>query len=783
MRALLLLLLPAVVLCDFGDNGISPADKAFYHSRQPTTTPNGGQMLACLTQMDSETVNVFPYDNPVPYHDYIANFFHSPAFTPGTYGNGCGERAGKCPATKLSTCVGPSGSDMCTCNTAEQYKFASCSCRGTCVNRKDSFMWDWQQPIVGGTGKGTAAGGGDRYWSVCVCHDNYFGERCQFLKSEVKMLDIHADRRWLDHFPFLPWYDTAFGANYFMDQVREFEARSSFGLDSYRYNWIASQVYDKVHPFTIWGYQGLTQSCPTGQIMIGMGAPPLMDDGRYLENLNMDELNYPNREFMHCSCDPNLNENVGGGNIVSPGCSNHGSCSLIYVADYYEDNTHTPRKTQYAPPVRGNRFNVLYHTDLFRTKVGLQYPAQWTRCQCLKDYEGLYCERDSAPILRCGNVDTLTSYGNRSSELSTECTCNPTTAVSGPQPVNKRTDRDGFVEGETNKCIRNLDKAICSDKGLFNDVKISLTPEYYPIEEEDRAKELYMCECRDDEHATLNTEVWPTTYDSVNNVPYPQYFGKGCTKSCRAEQCNNRGNCKFKLRTEDIHLRAYTTVPTAAIPGGIQFVNYKQNTQPTLQSQYIIDPLNCKCDDGYSGPTCLTSTKGGFECQGLYVGHPTTGSMPGVPCNNRCSWPNPQLGDPLRLNRTVVYNAEYEVCEVLCPPFTMRHFTDLNTVPDNVECGAALGRGYCPDFNPTSNEFERRCVCFDGYSGPDCGIRSCPRHGQVCGGRGWCDEEKNNCVCQTGTYGDACQFNTPASESECKHGSQPVNNDPTWPLT
>lgn len=74
--------------------------------------------------------------------------------------------------------------------------------------------------------------------------------------------------------------------------------------------------------------------------------------------------------------------------------------------------------------------------------------------------------------------------------------------------------------------------------------------------------------------------------------------------------------------------------------------------------------------------------------------------------------------------------------------------------------GECSGRGYCIAY--------RRCECFQGFTGYDCSLRTCPyapawaanselqRQPEECAGRGACDRTTGLCACQSGFEGGAC---------------------------
>eukprot|EP00743_Colponemidia_sp_Colp-15_P010577 GILK01011667.1.p1 GENE.GILK01011667.1~~GILK01011667.1.p1 ORF type:complete len:706 (+),score=76.99 GILK01011667.1:163-2118(+) len=78
--------------------------------------------------------------------------------------------------------------------------------------------------------------------------------------------------------------------------------------------------------------------------------------------------------------------------------------------------------------------------------------------------------------------------------------------------------------------------------------------------------------------------------------------------------------------------------------------------------------------------------------------------------------------------------------QLFCPPAS----EVCPTVASSCQCS---GHGSCGLVNNT-------CICQNGWSGSDCGTRSCPNQ---CSGHGRCNGNDGTCSCQTGWGGDSCE--------------------------
>ncbi len=736
---------------------LSPQEETDYANVQLTQE----QMDECFDFWTPTVVIDSSFDQR-SYTNYTKSVWGNNKVKPGELGYGCKLSNSLLQCDTQSVCQGIGQKSTCVCDTTPSRAQSSCSCRGTCRANTQNKIYNWQAPY----------GVDIPSWSVCDCNDGWFGERCQFKKSEVPMSALHLDSNWVDHFPFLPWYIFPYTADIFMDEVNEYNGRSNRDIDLERYSYIGSLVRRDAHQArTIWGYDDLKHACPNGMGMFGLGNG---DIGNLQEELTLT--NKPRRDFLFCSC------------ISNVGCSGHGQCMTISLRNGWdaEWSQNALRPTQRAPPVPRHGFDNIKWVQNFGDSIGYRYgqafrqPSSWTRCECQKDYQGLYCERDAAPLQRCG--DGVTSYGNRSlGEAGIEdCFCDPTKAIPGFQK--RRTGRD-CGERETgcestkisyqNKCILDKDKSECGNRGLYNayvDASLPSFKSQLPSASSGQIqtlKDLYVCECRNAD-VPNNDFKWPANATQAANTPL-QFIGRGCKESCRSKMCNNHGDCKFIRRTTNQPLIS----AGSSFPFNVPFNNYNEANSNPPYSEWVYDTTGCKCDEGYLGAFCTASSAGLGECQGFIAT-----SQPDLPCNGRCVWPNGGE-DITGLQRVVEYNEDWDICEVPCPKWLKRHFTDLESVPNGIECGG-YPRGECGGVD-TSN-YERKCQCRDGYSGLECGAVSCPRimGALVCGGstRGWCDETKNTCVCKSGTYGESCQFNVPSQEDKCARGAQSVYNSP-----
>lgn len=668
----------------------------------------------------------------------------------------------------LSVCKGTGQQSVCTCDPSPARKFSSCSCRGKCRVNTDGNKryWNWEAPF----------GVSIPDWNVCDCNDGWFGERCQFEKSKVSMADLHRDSDWVKHFPFLPWYSNGVIADYFMDEAREYDARSVRAQELDRFIGIASEVYRGSHSArTIWGYDDLPHSCPRGMTMYGIGTANV----QYLAQ-DIGETNHPRRDFLFCGCIPSSNS------VVDDGCSGHGKCVGVTDTVWYDNEWTRPGQnpTQRSPPIPSMPTfgfpNMQVFRNIFGTRfkdVGTLLPSKWSRCRCQKDYQGLYCEHDAAPKSRCGNG--VTSYGERFGIEG--CDCNDGNAVVG-KPV-RRTGRECRAGDSCNlalqsfrdMCILDKDKSECgnNNKGLYNayvvgEFKDRISPTSAPYQAaRQKLTDAYICECRNDDVENKDFK-WPANATQAANTIL-QYIGRGCKDSCRSKMCNNHGDCRFIRR----NATQYIVPVSTPFPFTVPFSNFNEANLSPSASDWVYDSTGCNCDAGYEGVYCTSNSAVGLgECQGFISNSNTSFS-----CRDRCTWP---IGvDKTGWKREVVYNEDFDGCEARCPKWLKCDYTDMGCVPSGLECGG-YGRGFCGGVNTV--DYQRKCQCLDGYSEYDCGRVSCPRIAGVlvCGGstRGWCDETKNTCVCKPGMYGDACQFNIPTEENQCARSAQSVYNGP-----
>jgi hypothetical protein len=104
--------------------------------------------------------------------------------------------------------------------------------------------------------------------------------------------------------------------------------------------------------------------------------------------------------------------------------------------------------------------------------------------------------------------------------------------------------------------------------------------------------------------------------------------------------------------------------------------------------------------------------------------------------------------------------------------------TGTNVAGDNGDCGRTAGISACPGTSPCTGQGTcsgsptYQCTCWDGFTGSDCSLRTCPQgkawwdeatttntaHANAeCSNRGICDRATGACDCMSGFTGAACE--------------------------
>lgn len=339
--------------------------------------------------------------------------------------------------------------------------FSSCSCNGKCILAKNNGIvgntwniWQYSPPL----GRKATSGS----WPTCLCHDDWYGERCQYHKTPYDIAGLVAGNISIENFPFLPWYQTQEERNNWLqgqaklldysgntlpiredypsahDQLQANGIRS-FGQSIFsnitgmkdlsgNYMWAnaKSVVARQQDSKTIWAWPGYKQSCPYGMIAYGTYVGDFTDlFWRYYND--MESISYyfadsgntqhrsalpsADRRWIMCMCDPTQ---------VKNGCSNRGLChEYINTGNTFLDgkgiadrSIFPPTIGMFPPKAINNYGDELSDISGQVYLNGYQdYPDKWALCECEPDYLGIYCEIDNRKISLCGDAGDPTPSG------------------------------------------------------------------------------------------------------------------------------------------------------------------------------------------------------------------------------------------------------------------------------------------------------------------------------------------------------------------------------------
>ncbi|XP_066537531.1 tenascin-N isoform X2 [Hoplias malabaricus] len=176
---------------------------------------------------------------------------------------------------------------------------------------------------------------------------------------------------------------------------------------------------------------------------------------------------------------------------------------------------------------------------------------------------------------------------------------------------------------------------------------------------------------------------------------------------------------------------------------------------------YQQESCSCKCDLGWEGPDCSTSScpdecndngycvDGRCVCHAGYTGHDCSLLLCPDNCNDKghcvdgkCVCFEGFSGDDCSVQKCPGDCSDNGRC------------VDGRCVCDEGFSGDDCSVQRCPgDCNNKGRCVDGRCVCDEGFSGDDCSVRRCPGD---CKDNGRCVDGK--CVCDEGFFGDDCSM-------------------------
>lgn len=358
--------------------------------------------------------------------------------------------------------------------------YTSCSCGGICLKASTSF-YDHQnyKPPNGDYSSYT--------WSTCVCHPDYYGERCQYQKRPDDIKRLAAGLIDIRDFPYLPWYTTPFEQSVWlglkqltMNYASTYTPNSDYVISSYiqgkpdpvtlsgqiMWSFAKTQVARGLdYANTVWAWPGSAQSCPYGMIVeasygynffllsyldYSPNPPYVYNQGQqYLFNdipssfgsLNDAYMYYygksAQRQHFTCMCDATRG---------SDGCSGQGNCRSIqngqdvhlqytfssdggFPHQKYASVASIDDKSLHPPtPAFPSAFWRDGHGDPYwGYSNSLLVPSSWSLCECYPDFYGIYCEIDLRNASVCNNkgtyFDVLTGPNANKWDEPGDCTC------------------------------------------------------------------------------------------------------------------------------------------------------------------------------------------------------------------------------------------------------------------------------------------------------------------------------------------------------------------------
>lgn len=689
-----------------------------------------------------------------------------------------------CPTrTPDGVCVPPVG--------LSPVSYISCSCAGVCVRASNTF-YDYQNynPPNGYYAKNT--------WSTCICHPDYYGERCQYKKGPDDIKRLAAGLIDIRDFPYLPWYPTVgeqyvwltykhATMNYDSTYTPHTESATTFDTVmptlSGQTMWLFGQTWNSKgldYAQTTWSWPGSAHSCPYGMILVasyGTGLPNNNNLWSGFNTANDAYLHYygitRDREHFVCMCDSTQG---------SHGCSGQGNCRAIVNGQDVNFNlvyntatgfvTMSISDTSLFPPSIG-KFPTAFWAQ---NSPDIMLPDHWSVCECYPDFDGMYCEIDNRNQAVCDNkgiyIDTITDPNANKWDEPGDCICvngarhfyiggtppapdnvigplHQSNVLTGYNRTNffyrLSTDRIHPVRRQ-HVCLDDKDITICNNRGVYN----SIYKSGIDVSTTKQTDIQVGCECflfQDAARTILydRTKVTSAYLASLNNPANRTLReniagGTYCETSCRISKCNNHGTCKYQLRSQYFQQYSGLSSPTFYFNWDMYRATGKQKITLNPASSLMFWPT----EDTTPKPDFVSDLviSDVCDCDDGWSGDQCQHN---VASNSTCnefalSATTDLITCKGACNPAIsFYNDTLARCIGLCPNMTAFDPYDPYT-SDTSGIGQVCGgptRGTCNGFDGRS----LTCTCKPGFINPEagCNLSVCPRvRNQMCNGRGTC---------------------------------------------